>query len=153
MCYFIIFTKNLFIYFTSFTKKQEQYSYQKIELVSSFLLNEGPFVVVDHYRKYHNKPQCSLFVNRKHCFQFLLNWGHFNSQEKLKTRLMQNFGVTNREHYLAINEWGWVGYEELCRSRRVLWPRWITPSETCIILYIPRKPNSLSALLFHPNNS
>ena len=22
--------------------------------------------------------------------------------------------------YLAINEWGWVGYEELCRSRRVL---------------------------------
>ena len=29
---------------------------------------------------------------------------------------MQNFGVTKREHYLAINEWGWVGYEELCRS-------------------------------------
>ena len=23
-------------------------------------------------------------------------------------------------HYLAINEWGWVGYEELSRSRRVL---------------------------------
>ena len=24
---------------------------------------------------------------------------HFNSQEKLKTMLMQNFGVTNKEHY------------------------------------------------------
>ena len=27
------------------------------------------------------------------------SWGHFNSEEKLKTMLMQNFGVTNREHY------------------------------------------------------
>ena len=26
-------------------------------------------------------------------------WGRFNSQEKLKTMLMQNFGVTNKEHY------------------------------------------------------
>jgi len=26
------------------------------------------------------------------------SWGHFNSQEKLKTMLMQNFGVTNEEH-------------------------------------------------------
>ena len=33
----------------------------------------------------------------KHCFQFLL--GHFNSQEKLKTMLTQNFGETNKEHY------------------------------------------------------
>ena len=24
---------------------------------------------------------------------------HFNSQQKLKTMLMQNFGVTNKEHY------------------------------------------------------
>ena len=27
-------------------------------------------------------------------------------------------------------------------------PRWITPSEICKILYILRKPNSLTALLF-----
>ena len=26
-------------------------------------------------------------------------WDHFNSQEKLKTMLMENFGVTNKEHY------------------------------------------------------
>ena len=25
-----------------------------------------------------------------------------------------------RMHYLTINEWGWVSYEELWRSRRVL---------------------------------
>ena len=32
-------------------------------------------------------------------------------------------------------------------------PRWITPSEICLILYILRKPNSLIALLFIQNNS
>ena len=30
---------------------------------------------------------------------FSFSWDHFNSQEKLKTMLMQNFGVTNKEHY------------------------------------------------------
>ena len=43
-----------------------------------------------------------LFVCRpkmlhKHCLQLLL--GPFISQEKLKTMLMQNFGVRNKEHY------------------------------------------------------
>ena len=37
-------------------------------------------------------------------------------------------------YYLSINEWGWVGYEE-------------------IILHILQKPNSLIALLFIQNNS
>ena len=30
---------------------------------------------------------------------FSFSQGHFNSQEKLKTMLMHNFGVTNKEHY------------------------------------------------------
>ena len=30
---------------------------------------------------------------------FSFSWGHFDSQQKLKTMLMQNFGVTNKEHY------------------------------------------------------
>ena len=30
---------------------------------------------------------------------FSFSWGHFNSQEILKTVLMQNFRVTNEEHY------------------------------------------------------
>ena len=30
---------------------------------------------------------------------FTFSWGHFNSQEKLKTMLMKNFGVTKKEHY------------------------------------------------------
>ena len=30
---------------------------------------------------------------------FSFAWGHFNSQEKVKTMPMQNFRVTNKEHY------------------------------------------------------
>ena len=29
---------------------------------------------------------------------FSFSWDHFNSQEQLKTMLMQHFGVTNKEH-------------------------------------------------------
>ena len=60
---------------------------------------------------------------------------------------------------LAMIEWGWVGYEEFCRLRRVLStyrgqrPRWITPSKICRILHILRKPNSVIALLFIQNIS
>ena len=41
--------------------------------------------------------RCHPKILHKHCFHFLL--GHFNSQEKLKTMSIQNFGVTNKEHY------------------------------------------------------
>ena len=46
-------------------------------------------------------PLCSLFVTPKFRIStvFSFSWGHFNSQEKLKTLLMQNFGATNKEHY------------------------------------------------------
>ena len=37
---------------------------------------------------------CHPKILHTHCFQFLL--GHFNSQEKLKTMLTQNFGVKNK---------------------------------------------------------
>ena len=37
-------------------------------------------------------------ILHKHCFQFLLG-PFFNFQEKLKTMLMQKFGLTNKEHY------------------------------------------------------
>ena len=43
-----------------------------------------------------------LFVCRpKFCLSIVFSfpWGHFNCQEKLKTMLMQNFGMTNKEHY------------------------------------------------------
>ena len=43
-----------------------------------------------------------LFVcHPKFCISivFSFSWGFVNSQEKLKTMLMQNFGVTNKEHY------------------------------------------------------
>ena len=43
-----------------------------------------------------------LFVcHPKFCisYVFSFSWGHLNSQEKLKTMPMQNFGVKNKEHY------------------------------------------------------
>ena len=40
---------------------------------------------------------CHPKILHKHCFSF--SWGHFNSQEKVKTMHMQNFGVANKEHY------------------------------------------------------
>ena len=49
----------------------------------------------------HNIPYCSLFFTPKFGISivFSFSWGYFNSQEKLKTKLMQNFGLTNKEHY------------------------------------------------------
>ena len=41
-------------------------------------------------------------------------------------------------------------YDVIHRGQR---PRWITPSEICRILHIPRKPNSIFVLLFLQNNS
>ena len=50
----------------------------------------------------------NLFVTPKFCISivFSFSWGHFNSQEysqdKLKTMLMQNFGVSNKEQYCIL---------------------------------------------------
>ena len=37
----------------------------------------------------------------KFCISIVFSfcWDHFNSQEKLKIMLMQNFGVRNKEYY------------------------------------------------------
>ena len=56
----------------------------------------------DHSRKYHNIPLCSLFISPEFCISIVysFSWRRiFSSQEKLKTMLMQNFGVANKEHY------------------------------------------------------
>ena len=57
--------------------------------------------------------------------------------------LKGTFSVTLGICYSTINEWGWVSYEELWRSRRVL----ITPSEISTILHMIREPNSIIVLL------
>ena len=47
-------------------------------------------------------PEITITYHNALCLSpqiFSFSWGHFNSQEKLKTMLMQNFGVTNKEHY------------------------------------------------------
>ena len=43
-------------------------------------------------------------------------WRCFTFQWAIKLACIRNV----RPQYLAIIEWGWVGYEEFCRSRRVL---------------------------------
>ena len=47
---------------------------------------------------------------------FSFTWGHFNSQEKLKTMLMQNFGVTNKEHYRML--WYFLGWSVLTEAKK-----------------------------------
>jgi len=56
---------------------------------------------IDHSRKYHNIPQCSLFVTPKFCISIVFSFSsnHFNPQEKPKSMHLQTFGMTNKEHY------------------------------------------------------
>ena len=72
-----------------------------------------------------------------------LSWPAFNDTLCELTTLHILFN--NR--MLTINEWGWVSYEELWRSRGVL------SVEISIILHVIRKPNSIIILLFIQNNS
>ena len=61
---------------------------------------------------------CHPKISHKHCFQFL--WSHFNSQEKLTTILMQNLGVTNKEHYGML--WYFLEWSIRCVSFVLQWP-------------------------------
>ena len=59
---------------------------------------------IDHFRKYHNILKSSLFVTPKFCTNivFSFSWELKWPQDKLKTMFMQNFGVTNKEHYCML---------------------------------------------------
>ena len=60
-----------------------------------------------------------FFVTPKFCvcIVFSFSWGHFNSQEKLTTMLMHNFGMSNKEHYGML--WYFLGWSivKLCWTR------------------------------------
>ena len=65
-----------------------------------------------------------LFIcHPKFCINIVFSFscGHFSSQEKMKTMLMQNFGVTNKDHY-GMLWYFWSGRllpsESLCRVFR-----------------------------------
>ena len=76
---------------------------------------------------------CPPKILHKHCFQFEFSRGYSNSQEKLKTMPMQNFGVTNKKHY-GMLWYFWSGQSPvdsmkccfnvviLCRVNHVLCP-------------------------------
>ena len=72
---------------------------------------------------------CHPKILHEHCFQFLL--GPFKSLEKLKTMIMQNSGVTNKEHY-GMLRYFWSGQmgsitrhgKPLCHPERIIWEEW-----------------------------
>ena len=62
---------------------------------------------------------CHPKILHKHCLQFLL--GVKKAQDKLKTMLMQNFGVTNKEYYGMLwyfLEWS-INVNEITETWRV----------------------------------
>ena len=79
-------------------------------------------------------------------------------RQKLEWTRKWPIRITYLTYYLVINDFGFlriwrikqIEKAVIHRGRR---PRWITPSEMCLILHILRKPNSLIALLFIQNNS
>ena len=54
---------------------------------------------IDHSRKYHNRQ--TIILTLKFCISivFSFSWELKRPQEKLKTMLMQNLGVKNKEYY------------------------------------------------------
>ena len=69
---------------------------------------------------------CNPKILHKHCLQCLsweLNW----PQEKLKTMLMQHFGVTNKEHY-GMLWYFWNGQLFVNHARSDVWC-WISPNK------------------------
>ena len=80
---------------------QEQKHLSPLGTKLHFHVNSSRKNYIDHSRKHHNIPQCSLFVTPKFCISIVssFSWELKWPQEKLKTMLMQNFGVTNKEHY------------------------------------------------------
>ena len=62
----------------------------------------GQLTTPENTITYHNALCLSPQNFAQALFSASFSWGHFNSQEKLKTMLMQNFGVTNKEHYAMV---------------------------------------------------
>ena len=94
----------------------------------------------------HKKKFCISIV-------FVFSWGHFNSQEKLKTMLMQNFWVTNKEHYGILwyfLEWSILGkcYYNLRQVLQFTTERDLLFPET--LLLTPSRPLTLEGcFLWH----
>ena len=70
-----------------------------------------------------NKQTIMLFVGHpkilKEHLVFSFSWGHLNSQARLKTMLLENFGVTNKEYYRMLwyfLEWSIVGKLSGCHK-------------------------------------
>ena len=60
---------------------------------------------------YHNALVCHPKILHKHYFSF--SWELKWPQEKLKTMVMQNFGLTNKEHYGML--WYFLEWSILCK--------------------------------------
>ena len=75
-----------------------QYSGRKTNFTTNQLNNGLHWPLL---KLHHNIPWCSLSVTPKFCISIVFSfaWELKWSQEKLKTTLMSNFGVTKKEHY------------------------------------------------------
>ena len=111
---------------------------------------------------------CNCNMNKK---EFLLDWlsifrpqGYlalvwmhqltFSSAESSSLKQLDSLKIDMwMNQFLAINEFGFCRIWRINQIEEGVWPRWITPSEICLILHILQKPNSLIASLFIQNNS
>ena len=74
-------------------EKKKQNKTQKEETKCNFQLTTPENTITYHNALSLSPPKFCISI------VFGVSWGHCNSQEKLKTMLMQNFGVTNKERY------------------------------------------------------
>ena len=71
-----------------------------------------------------------LFVcHPKFCISIVFSFSraHFNSQEKMKTMLRQNFGVTNKEHYGML----WYFWSGQLKSREMIVKNYLKRFSRC----------------------
>ena len=76
--------------------------------VDSFVLNNFVADFCLHYntpRSILTTPENTITYHNALCFSWELKW----DEEKLKTMHMQNFGVTNKEHYGMLVWFFWSG--------------------------------------------
>ena len=68
-----------------------------------------------------------MFATPKFSISIVLSfsWGHFNSPEKLKTMLMQNFGVTNKEYYGML--WYFLEWSIVHSKTQINFPLFLFP--------------------------
>ena len=110
-------------------------------------------ISIDHSRKYHNIPKCSLFVPPKVCIRIVISfsWQLKWPQEKLKTMLMQNFGVKKKEQYGM--SWYFLEWSIVFPTKpTTTYPLFSLHQHHISIIFRPPPPHFFSFFLYHHHN-